>query len=73
MQPYSGWVVVSGRVPNGTNLVPSEDGRTCVLAGSPTEVGSFSFEVAVTDYFAPAQTVTQTFKVNVTATEDSLI
>ena len=71
--PFSGWTVVAGRLPNGTRLEPRDDGVTCVLAGTPTEVGAFAFEVAVTDYFAPAQTVKQTFQVNVTATEGELV
>lgn len=41
----SGWQIMSGELPDGLTLTPA----TGVLAGTPTEVGSFQFNVQVTD------------------------
>jgi Putative Ig domain len=50
--PYT-WIVASGTLPDGLNL--STDG---VISGSPTNAGTFTFQVGVTDSANPAQTAT---------------
>jgi hypothetical protein len=53
VQPYS-WSLTSGNLPPGLGL--SSAG---VIFGTPTEAGSFSFTVQVSDSTSPAQTATR--------------
>ncbi len=64
VKPYS-WSLVSGSLPPGIAL----DARTGALSGIPTELGDFSFQVQVTDSFAPRPgTATRAYHVVVAAT-----
>jgi len=69
-QPYSGWRVVHGRLPGGITLEPSEDGNTCVLAGTPKESGGFPFTLEVADHFAPEVTTKHTFSVYILSADE---
>jgi len=62
-QPYS-WTVSQGNVPQGLSLSPSDG----TLAGMPGNVGSYSFNIKVTD--AKAQTTQKNFTMNVAAGGD---
>jgi hypothetical protein len=44
VKPYSAWTLTAGAPPPGITLLPSG-----ILSGTPTQTGSFSFEVRVTD------------------------
>ena len=58
--PYV-WSVVSGAPPNGIALSPSAG----VLSGTPTQSGTVTFTIMVTDSTATAQTATESFDLTV--------
>jgi hypothetical protein len=46
--PYS-WSISAGSLPNGLTLTPSVDTTTATISGTPTDTGSYSYTVQVTD------------------------
>lgn len=61
IEPYK-WFLASGNLPKGLELAP--DG---LLTGVPTEIGTFSFTVTITDGGKPGQQVNQTLVLRVIA------
>ncbi len=55
------WAVSAGALPPGLTLNPT----TGVIAGTPTEDGTFNFTVRVTDSASPAQSDTEGFRITI--------
>jgi hypothetical protein len=56
-RPYDNWHVTKGELPEGLELQPSVDKRTCVIGGTPTRYTNepSKFTIGVNDYFAPSK------------------
>src|SRR5580704_3960018 len=65
--PYS-WKLASGQLPPGLSLNSSSG----VLAGIPTQAGTFAFKIVLTDSGSPAQTFGADFGVTIAAVGTSL-
>src|SRR6266853_1165116 len=59
--PYS-WSITSGSLPSGLTISPSGQ-----ISGTPTQAGTFSFTVRVTDSSSPAQIATANLSIVVAA------
>ena len=64
--PVASWVISAGQLPPGLALVPQPDANLINVAGSPTQLGTFSFTIKATD-----NTLPQTATLDVTLTVDS--
>jgi hypothetical protein len=64
--PYT-WSII-GALPGGLNL----NSVTGVISGIPTVVGSFSFNVQVTDFTNPAASITKALSITIAATPTNL-
>src|SRR5580704_671425 len=65
--PYS-WALASGQLPPGLSLNSSSG----VLAGTPTQAGTFAFKIDLTDSGSPVQSSVADFSVSITAVNTSL-
>jgi len=62
--PYS-WQITAGSLPPGLSFTPL--GTTADISGTPTQAGTFSFTVTLTDSSIPVQTVSNTYSITISA------
>jgi hypothetical protein len=66
--PYGDFSVFSGVLPKGIKLSATRNPERVLLLGKPTEAGSFTFTVGVSDSTTPTQlTATKTLTLTVIA------